>query len=74
MLRRCSSLLRVWVDPNAEIWYAVYITSSNWMSYVTDKWDAGLTEFAYTKTLTAVAVGPSTNEDVDNITGELKLL
>ena len=36
--------------------------------------DAGLTEFGGVPTYTAVAVGPAKNEDVDKITGELKLL
>lgn len=36
--------------------------------------DAGLTEFAGVPTYTAVAVGPGRNEDIDKITGELKLL
>ncbi|WP_198387697.1 aminoacyl-tRNA hydrolase [Burkholderia ubonensis] len=36
--------------------------------------DAGLTEFKGVPTLTAVAVGPSLNEAVDRITGELPLL
>ncbi|KVP17434.1 hypothetical protein WJ84_03340 [Burkholderia ubonensis] len=36
--------------------------------------DAGLTEFKGVPTLTAVAVGPSVNEAVDRITGELPLL
>ena len=35
--------------------------------------DAGLTEFKE-PTYTAVAVGPAKNEDVDRITGDLKLL
>jgi len=36
--------------------------------------DAGLTEFGGVPTYTAVAVGPALREDVDKITGELKLL
>lgn len=36
--------------------------------------DAGLTEFGGVPTYTAVAVGPSTREKVDAITGHLKLL
>jgi len=36
--------------------------------------DAGLTEFDGVPTYTAVAVGPGKNEDIDKITGELKLL
>lgn len=36
--------------------------------------DVGLTEFAGTATYTAVAVGPAKEEDVDKITGNLKLL
>lgn len=36
--------------------------------------DAGLTEFDGVPTYTAVAVGPGRNEDIDKITGELKLL
>jgi len=36
--------------------------------------DAGLTEFGGVPTLTAVAVGPAEAEDVDKITGDLKLL
>ena len=36
--------------------------------------DSGLTEFNGIPTYTAVAVGPASNEDVDKITGELKLL
>lgn len=36
--------------------------------------DSGLTEFGGKKTYTAVAVGPATNEVVDAITGNLKLL
>ena len=36
--------------------------------------DAGLTEFGGVPTYTAVAVGPAEREDVDKITGHLKLL
>jgi len=36
--------------------------------------DLGLTEFDGVPTYTAVAVGPANNEDVDEITGDLKLL
>jgi len=36
--------------------------------------DAGLTEFDGVPTYTAVAVGPAKREDVDKITGHLKLL
>lgn len=36
--------------------------------------DAGLTEFGGVPTYTAVAVGPALREEVDKITGELKLL
>lgn len=36
--------------------------------------DAGLTEFGGVPTYTAVAVGPGRNEDIDKITGNLKLL
>jgi len=36
--------------------------------------DAGLTEFGGVPTYTAVAVGPAQVEDVDKITGHLKLL
>ena len=36
--------------------------------------DAGRTEFGGVPTRTAVAVGPGWSEDVDRITGELKLL
>lgn len=36
--------------------------------------DLGLTEFHGVPTLTAVAVGPGKPEDVDKITGHLKLL
>lgn len=36
--------------------------------------DAGLTEFGGIPTYTAVAVGPAKVEDIDNITGNLKLL
>lgn len=36
--------------------------------------DAGLTEFGGVPTYTAVAVGPGRPEDIDKITGELKLL
>lgn len=36
--------------------------------------DSGLTEFGGVPTYTAVAVGPALKEDVDKITGELKLL
>lgn len=36
--------------------------------------DAGLTEFNGVPTYTAVAVGPARNEDIDKITGGLKLL
>ena len=36
--------------------------------------DAGLTEFGGNSTYTAIAVGPATNEEVDKITGKLKLL
>jgi len=36
--------------------------------------DAGLTEFDGVPTYTAVAIGPAKSEDIDKITGELKLL
>ena len=36
--------------------------------------DAGLTEFGGVPTYTAVAVGPGEAEDIDKITGQLKLL
>lgn len=36
--------------------------------------DNGTTEFSGVKTYTAVAIGPGYNEDVDKITGGLKLL
>ena len=36
--------------------------------------DAGLTEFGGVPTYTAVAVGPALKEDIDKITGVLKLL
>jgi len=36
--------------------------------------DAGLTEFDGVPTYTAVAIGPADSEDIDKITGELKLL
>jgi len=36
--------------------------------------DAGLTEFHGVETLTAVGIGPAEDEEVDKITGELKLL
>lgn len=36
--------------------------------------DSGLTEFNGTKTLTCCAIGPAYPEDVDKITGHLKLL
>lgn len=36
--------------------------------------DAGLTEFDGVPTYTAVAVGPGATEDIDKITGDLKLL
>jgi len=36
--------------------------------------DAGLTEFGGVPTYTAVAVGPAESEDIDKITGGLKLL
>ncbi len=36
--------------------------------------DVGLTEFGGVPTYTAVAIGPAKNEDIDKITGELKLL
>ncbi len=36
--------------------------------------DAGLTEFGGIPTLTAVAIGPAWNNDVDSITGHLSLL
>ena len=36
--------------------------------------DAGLTEFGGVPTYTAVAVGPGDAEDIDKITGQLKLL
>lgn len=36
--------------------------------------DAGLTEFGGVPTYTAVAVGPGKPEDIDKITGHLKLL
>lgn len=36
--------------------------------------DSGLTEFNLIPTYTAVAIGPDTNENLDKITGHLKLL
>lgn len=36
--------------------------------------DSGLTEFAGEPTYTCVAIGPNWSEDIDKITGELKLL
>lgn len=36
--------------------------------------DAGLTEFGGVPTLTCCAIGPANKEDVDKITGHLKLL
>lgn len=36
--------------------------------------DAGLTEFHGEKTLTCAAIGPAYSEDIDKITGHLKLL
>lgn len=36
--------------------------------------DVGLTEFDGVPTYTAVAIGPGLNEDIDKITGHLKLL
>jgi PTH2 family peptidyl-tRNA hydrolase len=36
--------------------------------------DSGLTEFGGVKTYTAVAVGPGPREEIDKITGDLKLL
>lgn len=36
--------------------------------------DAGLTEFKNVPTYTAVCIGPEKNEDIDKITGHLKLL
>lgn len=36
--------------------------------------DAGNTEFHGVKTITALAIGPAKAEDIDKITGELKLL
>ena len=35
--------------------------------------DAGLTEFAGVPTLTAVGIGPGNSEEIDKITGHLKL-
>jgi PTH2 family peptidyl-tRNA hydrolase len=35
--------------------------------------DAGLTEFAGVPTLTAVGIGPGNPEEIDKITGHLKL-
>lgn len=36
--------------------------------------DSGLTEFHGVKTKTCLAIGPNTREDIDKITGNLKLL
>lgn len=36
--------------------------------------DAGRTEFAGVPTLTCCAIGPATKEELDNITGNLRLL
>jgi len=36
--------------------------------------DSGLTEFHGVKTKTCLAIGPNKKEDIDKITGSLKLL
>lgn len=68
-----STKICVGVDSEEEL-LDIYNKAKNANMYCSLVKDAGLTEFGGVPTYTAVAVGPTKDEDVDKITGKLKLL
>ncbi len=63
----------VGVDSEAEL-FAIYARAKESGMLCSLIQDSGLTEFDNVPTYTAVAIGPAEVEDIDKITGGLKLL